>query len=96
MAIIGTFNHRDDQFQGTVRTLTLNAEIALIPATKSSDAAPDYRAVAGQADIGAAWRKTSKNDNEYLLVKLDDPSFKEPLVARLVSMTEGWRLLWSR
>lgn len=96
MAIIGTFTTRDDQFQGTVRTLTLNAEIALIPTDKPSDAAPDYRAVAGQAEIGAAWRKTSKNDNEYLLVKLDDPSFKEPLVARLVSMAEGWRLLWSR
>ena len=96
MAIIGTFTQRDAQFIGTVRTLILNEEITLIPIEKNSEAAPDYRAVAGQIEIGAAWRKTSKQQNDYLLVKLDDPSFDAPLVARVVKMAEGWRLLWSR
>jgi uncharacterized protein (DUF736 family) len=96
MAIIGIFTKRDDQFQGTLRTLTLNAELSLLPADKSSDSAPDYRAMAGQAEIGAAWRKTSQQGNDYLLVKLDDPSFDKAVVARLVAMDDSWRLLWSR
>lgn len=96
MAIIGIFNARGDQFQGTVRTLTLDAEVAFVPTDKASDSAPEFRAMAGNAEIGAAWRKRSQSGNDYLLVKLDDPSFDKPVVARLVDTKDGWRLLWSR
>ena len=96
MAIIGTFTPRGDQFHGTVRTLTLDAELAFLPTDKASDNAPDYRAMANNAEIGAAWRKRSQSGNDYLMVKLDDPSFDKPVLARLVDTKDGWRLLWSR
>ena len=96
MAIIGTFTRKDDQFIGTVRTLTLDTKITLLPQAKRSANAPDFRAMAETVEIGAAWTKTSQGGNPYYLVKLDDPSFDKAVTARLVDTQEGWRLLWSR
>ncbi|MDR6530289.1 uncharacterized protein (DUF736 family) [Caulobacter rhizosphaerae] len=36
------------------------------------------------ADLGAAWKKTRKHNNEYLSMKRDDISFGEPVNAALV------------
>jgi len=33
---------------------------------------------------------------DYLLVKLDDPSFPAPIYANLVDAEEGYSLVWSR
>ena len=48
---------------------------------------------------GAAWtRKAKETGREYLSVKLDDPSFPEPIYASLVEAeAEGsYNLIWSR
>jgi uncharacterized protein (DUF736 family) len=49
-------------------------------------------------EIGAAWAKTSRDGREYLSVKLDDPSFKEPVFANLFEDEGGgtFSLIWSR
>ena len=39
---------------------------------------------AGKAELGAAWKKTSKDKNDYLSVKLDDPSFPAAINAAAV------------
>jgi hypothetical protein len=36
-----------------------------------------------QADIGAAWKKTSRKGRDYISVKLDDPSFPAAIYATL-------------
>jgi Protein of unknown function (DUF736) len=36
-----------------------------------------------QADIGAAWKKTSREGRDYISVKLDDPSFPAAIYATL-------------
>jgi uncharacterized protein (DUF736 family) len=79
MANIGTFITRNDSFTGTVRTLTLNVKVNLIPNDKSSENAPDYRALAaGGFEIGAAWGEVSQTERAYLSVSLDDPPSQPP------------------
>jgi uncharacterized protein (DUF736 family) len=54
---------------------------------------------AGTTEVGAAWRKTSAEDQtSYLRVRLDDPSFREPIRAALIEKTGDGvlPLLWRR
>lgn len=108
MATIGTFTRRGDTFQGAVRTLSLDVELDIRAAEKTSDNAPDYRIFArgtgrgpsGQdAELGAAWKKTSAHQREYLSVKIDDPAFAAPLFATLVEdagRADHYSLIWTR
>ena len=73
MATIGIFTRSESGYAGSVRTLTVNAKVRFAPAAKEKDNAPDYRVLAGTAEIGAAWKKTSEAGRDYLSVKLDDP-----------------------
>jgi len=87
MAQIGTFTAKDGSYTGTIRTMTINVKAQLVPNKdkgkgKGSDGAPDFRLYAGGAELGAAWRQASKDgEKPYLAVKLDDPSFAEPVRA---------------
>ncbi|MCZ7559659.1 MAG: DUF736 domain-containing protein [Burkholderiaceae bacterium] len=98
MANIGTFTADKDGFTGTLRTLTLNVKVKLVPNDKgNSENAPDFRLQAAGHDIGAAWKKTSETGREYLSVTFDDPSFPAPVYARLIEGEAGTHdLIWSR
>jgi uncharacterized protein (DUF736 family) len=98
MANIGTFTAEKDGFTGTLRTLTLNVKVKLVPNDKGGkEHAPDFRLQAAGHDIGAAWKKTSEAGREYLSVTLDDPSFPTAVYARLIEGTNGTHdLIWSR
>ena len=98
MATIGTFTKSGDDFTGVVKTLALNVKAKIARAEKENDKAPDYRIFAGATEFGAAWKKTSKAEREYLSVKLDDPSFPAPIYASLVETEDGesFSLIWSR
>ena len=98
MATIGTFTQQaDGTYSGSIKTLTLNVKSAVLRANeKTEDKAPDFRIFSGQTEFGAAWRRTSKEDREYLSCKLDDPSFPAPIYASLVKTDEGHSLIWSR
>ncbi len=102
MATIGTFTKDGAGFAGTIQTLTLNAKVTFEPQEKRSDNAPDYRVFhitdGFTSEIGAAWKKTSKENAEYLSVSLDDPSFPEKINARLVKTgsEQGHTLFWER
>jgi uncharacterized protein (DUF736 family) len=97
MANIGIFTAQDESFTGTLRTLTLNVKVKIVPSLKESENAPDYRIVAGTVEVGAAWKKISKANRPYLSVVLDDPSFSATLYARLIEGEEGaHNLMWSR
>ena len=72
---------------------------ALVPSdpTSTSDKAPDLRVLVSGVEIGAAWRRTSKEDRTYHSVKLDDPSFTAPIYANLFEGDDGeYALIWSR
>ncbi|WP_299006418.1 DUF736 domain-containing protein [uncultured Caulobacter sp.] len=99
MATIGTFAaNADGSFTGAIYTLAINLKkVQFRPvAEKSSDKAPDFRVTAGNADLGAAWKKTSKDKNDYLSVRLDDPSFGNAINCALVMMDGVHTLVWSR
>jgi uncharacterized protein (DUF736 family) len=98
MATIGTFTKSaDGSYSGAIKTLSLNVKAAqLRPVDKENDKAPDYRIFAGGTEFGAAWKKVSREDRDYLSVKLDDPSFPAPIYANLVDAEEGYSLVWSR
>jgi uncharacterized protein (DUF736 family) len=98
MATIGTFAQNDaGEYTGSIKTLTLNVKLATFrKVEKDNDKAPDFRIFAGQTEFGAAWKKTSRENRDYLSVKLDDPSFPAPIYASLVDADEGYSLIWSR
>ena len=96
MAIIGTFTKQENGFQGVIATLTVKTKVNIAPVEKTSEKAPDFRVFAGNAEIGAAWSAESKEGNKYLSVKLDDPSFSTPILARLVESDKKNILVWTR
>ncbi|MBL8657595.1 MAG: DUF736 domain-containing protein [Altererythrobacter sp.] len=98
MAIIGTFTKSGDGFNGTIKTLTLSAKVSFKPIELEGDKAPNFRVTAGTFEFGAAWKKTSRENRDYLSVKLDDPTFPAPIYASLVETdTAGeYALIWSR
>ena len=98
MAQIGTFARGENgSFTGTIKMLALNVKATIRPSEKDNDKAPDYRVYAGPVELGAAWKKTSREERDYLSLKLDDPSFPAPIYASLVEGEDGaQRLIWSR
>jgi hypothetical protein len=64
MAQIGTFTRGEDgTLSSTIRTLSLNVKARLIPAGPSPNGkAPDLRVLAGNVEIGAAWKRISKEN----------------------------------
>jgi uncharacterized protein (DUF736 family) len=60
MANIGTFTADKDGFTGTLRTLTLNVKVKLVPNDKGDNETPRTSACRRPADIGAAWKKVSR------------------------------------
>lgn len=98
MANIGTFTRDGDKLTGAINTLALKSKATFQPIEKKSERMPDYRVYANGAEIGAAWTMASRDQNRsYLSVKLDDPSFGDPIYCRLIELEDGrHQLLWSR
>ncbi|WP_119304749.1 DUF736 domain-containing protein [Dongia deserti] len=98
MAIIGTFTTADDGYVGTIETLACAPAPVRITRVriKPNQQAPDYRVYRGNSEIGAAWAKTGKAGQHYLIVTLDDPAFATPIKCRLVIADAGFSLVWTR
>lgn len=78
MATIATLNVKDDGFEGTLTTLNVTAQIAILPNQKSKDSEPDYRVVSRKNDfeLGAGWKRVSQSSGaEYVSVSLSAPEF---------------------
>jgi uncharacterized protein (DUF736 family) len=99
MSTIGTFTKEGTGYTGTIATLTVKTKATIRPVeNKTGDSAPDFRIFAGNVEIGAGWAKKSQsNGNDYVSVKLDDPSFAAAIFCRLVNLEDQEQsLLWSR
>ena len=77
MPAIGHVTRHGDSFKGQLRTLSIRAEIEIIPnRAKSSDAQPDYRVTAGGIEIGAGWlRRGEVSGRDYISLSLAAPEF---------------------
>ncbi|MCD4512190.1 DUF736 domain-containing protein [Brucella pseudogrignonensis] len=100
MSQIGTFTRTDDGFFGRIRTLTLNAEVSILP-TDDTDAenAPEHRVFLDGMEVGAAWERTGEKAGTWLSIAIDDPSFVTPIRARMfeADARKGtWALHWTR
>ena len=78
MATIGSVTKRDDgRYEGELRTLTIRAEIAILPVgEKASPNQPDYRVMSQGIEIGAGWlRKGQTSGKEYVSLSIAAPEF---------------------
>jgi uncharacterized protein (DUF736 family) len=76
MATIGSVTKREDgRFEGELRTLTIRADIAILPvADKASANQPDYRVLSQGIEIGAGWlRKGQTSGKEYVSLSISAP-----------------------
>lgn len=102
MAVIGTFTPaKDGGWVGTIRTLTINTKVRLVPNDdRSSKKAPAFRVFVGNSRIGDAWEAATGGLNPkcYLKVRIDDPALPEPITAAMFSAeTEKTaQMLWTR
>ena len=100
MPVIGTFSAVSDGYAGTIRTLSINARVKIFANDrKETEGSPDFRVSLGATEIGAAWRKTKQGtEQSYLRVRIDDPSWPQPIWATLLESTDDGivRLVWRR
>ncbi|WP_372784610.1 DUF736 domain-containing protein [Phenylobacterium sp.] len=97
MANIGTFTKTNDGYTGVIHTLTMNLKsVTFRPTDKTEGKGPDFRVMAGAAEVGVAWKKIAKNERDYVSVKLDDPSLPRAISANLFDGENGYDLVWSR
>lgn len=99
MANIGSFKKSGNDYQGALHTLSVQQKnVRIVAEEAANENAPTHRVLVGSAEIGAAWAKTSRENRDYLSVKLDDPSFAAPIYANLVEGEDGktFNLIWSR
>jgi uncharacterized protein (DUF736 family) len=100
MPVIGTFSPIENGYAGSISTLTLNAEVTILAnPRKDGRNAPDFRVMAGAVEVGVAWRRSIEGAQKILLrVKLDDPTWPEPVWGALLEPgADGIaRLLWRR
>lgn len=102
--MIGSFREEGEDYIGRLRTLCIDAQIAVIPAPPSdADNAPDWLVMLGDArsddQIGAGWSRVGPRAGDYIALQIDDPVFPAPLRANLLRATlvdDAYPLLWSR
>jgi uncharacterized protein (DUF736 family) len=104
MATIGSVTKRDDgRYEGELRTLTIRADIAILPVgEKMADNQPDYRVLSQGIEIGAGWiRKGQTSGKDYVSLSIAAPEFgPKTLYANLgraagQSDPDVYALIWS-
>ena len=78
MTAIGYVNKQEDgRYLGSIRTLSIRAEVEIIPnANKTTEAQPDYRVLTQGIEIGAGWTKKGEtSQKEYVSLALAAPEF---------------------
>ena len=107
MSVIGQFSRENDGFIGHLMTLSLHQDIIIVPAEPSdAENAPDYRIHLGDDDgaevgpeVGAGWKRSGEKAGDYISLRLDDPSFGQPIRANLFQADDqgtAFNLLWNR
>lgn len=96
MTTIGYFRRDGETFVGRLSTLQIDAAVRLVPIERVSPRAPAFRAYVGDNECGAAWRPLDPASGAILNVELDDPTWSEPVNARLMAGEEPHPLVWIR
>jgi uncharacterized protein (DUF736 family) len=78
MTAIGYVNKQDDgRYTGSIRTISISAQVEILPnVNKSTDAQPDYRVMTQGIEIGAGWtKKGATSGQDYVSLALAAPKF---------------------
>lgn len=78
MTAIGYVTKQDDgRFSGSIRTISIRADVEIIPNLgKTADTQPDYRVLTQGIEIGAGWTKKGETSGrEYVSLALAAPEF---------------------
>ena len=76
MATIGSVTKREDgRYEGELKTLSVRADITLLPVgDKASASQPDYRVMSQGIEIGAGWIRTGQiSGKEYVSLSISAP-----------------------
>jgi len=76
MATIGSVTKREDgRYEGELKTLSVRAEIAILPVgDKVSQNQPDFRVLSQGIEIGAGWIRTGQiSGKEYVSLSISAP-----------------------
>lgn len=64
----------DGSFKGQIRTLSVSAEIIIIPNRGKTGEQPDYRVLAGGVELGGGWIRTGEvSQREYIRLSMSAP-----------------------
>jgi len=103
MSAIGyLIRKRNGTYHGVLNTLVMNASIILVPVSKTSDTAPDYRILSGRAEVGAAWIRTTETSGvAAVALMIDTPELPRRIHASLRSVqsqdgTDFYTVVWNR
>lgn len=77
MPAIGHVTRNGDGFKGQLRTLSIRADIEILPnRNKTNDAQPDFRVTTNGVEIGAGWVRTGEmSGKDYVSLSLAAPEF---------------------
>jgi uncharacterized protein (DUF736 family) len=80
MTAIGYVRKEDDgRYKGHLRTVSIQAEIDIVPnQQKSSDSQPDFRVLTQGIEIGAGWQKKAKPPARNMSVSPSPPPNSAP------------------
>ena len=99
---LGFFTKLDDNaFSGVFRTISITAQMAIIPIARSNDQAPDHRVMVNGVEVGDGWsRQAKESGNTYINLVLSAPEFGPHAInCRLVKLTlpqdgNAYQILW--
>ena len=100
--VIGTFTPtKDGGWAGTIRTLTFDVKVRLVPNdNREHENAPAFLVYAGKSRVGYAWavRTGGESSKDYFRIIFDGPDFAEPFTAALFPGDDGHQaqLVWRR
>lgn len=103
--MIGKFRQQDSGgYTGSIYGVGFSVPFVVLTAVSAKQGnAPDFVVFgssseeAGEFEIGAAWKKTSKAGKPYLSVKLDGPTLAAPINAAMIPQEDGSHaLVWNR
>lgn len=103
MATIGFVQKKDNgAFEGSLKTLSINAAITILPVTPANERAPNFKIVSNGAEVGAGWTKTGQtSDKEYVSLTFDAPELPTKIYANLgvaagQDDTDTFAIIWNR
>jgi len=75
MSAIGYVQRQEDgSFKGSIRTLSVNAEVQIVPNRSKTGEQPDYRVLAAGVELGGGWIRTGEvSGREYIRLAMAAP-----------------------